>query len=96
MNARILIVSPLPEATYGESSAVLLTIVVAFTSNLRVATLPVGVLLRAGEGGLVHDCAAHCGHVYTVDKKRLRTRVGQLTLTRMAEVDRALISSLGL
>lgn len=28
-----------------------LTIVVAVTSNLRVASLPIGVLLKAGEGG---------------------------------------------
>jgi mRNA interferase MazF len=73
-----------------------LTIVAAVTSNLRVASLPVGVLLKAGEGGLAHDSVVHCGHVYTVDKKRLRTRLGQLALARMVEVDKALACSLGL
>ena len=73
-----------------------LTIVVALTSNLRVAALPVGVLLRAGEGGLHRDCVAHCGHVYTVDKQRLAERIGQLTPTRLVEIDHALACSVGL
>ena len=72
-----------------------LTIVVAVTSNLRVAALPVGVLLRAGEAGLQRDSVAHCGHVYTVDKKRLVQRLGQLAPSRVGEIDRALARSLG-
>jgi len=73
-----------------------LTIVIAVTSNLRVAELPVGVLLRAGEGGLRHDCVAHCGHVYTVDKRRLKDRIGQLSPERITSIDRSLARSLGL
>ena len=66
-----------------------LTIVVAVTSNLRAASLPVAVLLKAGEGGLTHDSVAHCGHVYTIDKQRLGKRLGRLTQARMVEVDQA-------
>jgi mRNA interferase MazF len=73
-----------------------LTIVVAITSNLRVASLPVGVLIPAGEGGLARDSAAHCGHVYSVDKARLGKKLGELTAGRMAEVDQALRVSQGL
>ena len=73
-----------------------LTMVVAITSNLRVATLPIGVLLQAGEAGLKRDCVAHCGHLYTVDKQRLTQRIGQLPATRVAEIDRALARSLAL
>lgn len=73
-----------------------LTIVVAVTSNLRAATLPVGVLVKAGEGGLKRDSVVHCGHVYTVDKKRLGQLVGRLSAARMMDVDRALAKSLGL
>jgi mRNA interferase MazF len=73
-----------------------LTIVVAVTSNLRAAALPVGVLLRSGEGGLSRDSVAHCGHVYTVDKKRLGRRIGRLSSTCLADVDRALARSIGL
>jgi mRNA interferase MazF len=73
-----------------------LTIVVAVTSNLRVASLPVGVLLPAGTGGLARDSAAHCGHIYTVDKARLGKRLGQLPAAKSAEIDRALKRSLSL
>jgi mRNA interferase MazF len=73
-----------------------LTVVVAVTSNLRVASLPVGVLIPAGEGGLTRDSVAHCGHVYTVDKTRLGKHLGELSPDRMAEVDQALRTSLGL
>ena len=73
-----------------------LSIVVAVTSNLRVAALPIGVLLPAGTAGLNRDSVAHCGHVYTVDKGRLGKRLGELPPIKMAEVDRALALSLGL
>ena len=39
---------------------------------------------------------AHCGHLYTVDKQRLRWLLGSLSDARMAEIDRALIQSLDL
>ncbi len=74
----------------------MLTIVVAVTTNLRVASLPVGVFLKAGTGGLSYDSAAHCGHLYTVDKRRLRTLIGVLPASEMLLVDKALTCSLGL
>jgi mRNA-degrading endonuclease toxin of MazEF toxin-antitoxin module len=61
-----------------------------------VASLPIGVLLPAGTGGLNRDSVAHCGHIYTVDKVRLGKRLGQLPPNLIVEVDRALASSLGL
>lgn len=73
-----------------------LTIVAAVTSNLRVASLPVGVLVKAGEGGLKRDSAVHCGHIYTVDKARLAQYAGRLSAERMAAVDAAIAGSLGL
>lgn len=73
-----------------------LTIVAAVTSNLRVAALPVGVPVKAGEGGLKRDSVVHCGHIYTVDKARLAQCAGRLSATRMTEVDRALARSLEL
>jgi mRNA-degrading endonuclease toxin of MazEF toxin-antitoxin module len=73
-----------------------LTIVVAVTSNLRVASLPIGVFIPAGMGGLRHDSVAHCGHVYTVDKNRLGNKSGDLPAAKLLEVDQALARSLGL
>jgi len=73
-----------------------LLIVVAVTSNLRAASLPIAVLAQAGEGGLSRDSVIHCGHVYTVDKARLGRRIGLLDAARLAEVNRALAVSFGL
>jgi mRNA interferase MazF len=73
-----------------------LTIIAAITSNLRVASLPIGVLIKAGEGGLPRDSVVHCGHLCTVDKTRLRRKLGQLSSARIAEIDQALVKSLGL
>jgi mRNA interferase MazF len=73
-----------------------LTIVFVVTSNLRVASLPIGVLVKAGAGGLIRDSVINCGHIYTVDKSRLAKRIGQLPAEIMAEVDQALARSLAL
>jgi mRNA interferase MazF len=73
-----------------------LTIVVAVTSNLRAASLPVAVLVKAGQAGLPKDSVVHCGHVYTVDKGRLRAKIGDLTDALLTEVDKALARSLNL
>ncbi len=73
-----------------------LTIVVAITTNLRVAALPIGVLIPAGVGGLTRDSVAHCGHLYSLDKSRLRNKLGELPADRLTEVEQALRVSLGL
>ena len=73
-----------------------LTIVAAITSNLRVARLPVGILVEPGESGLPKPSAVHLGHMYSVDQTRLRQRAGQLGAATMRKVDRAIAISLGL
>ncbi|MCB0246444.1 MAG: type II toxin-antitoxin system PemK/MazF family toxin [Anaerolineae bacterium] len=73
-----------------------LTIVAAITSNLRVARLPVGILVEPGESGLPKPSAVHLGHMYSVDQTRLRQRAGQLGAAAMRKVDRAIAISLGL
>jgi mRNA interferase MazF len=73
-----------------------LTIVAAITSNLRVAELPVGVLVAPEESGLPRPSAVHLGHVYTVDRRRLGRRAGALAPSIMARVDAAIRVSLGL
>jgi mRNA interferase MazF len=72
-----------------------LTIVAAITSNLRVAELPVGVRLDPSESGLPRPSAVHLGHLYTIDKRRLRQRVGILPVPVQARVDDAIRTSLG-
>ncbi len=73
-----------------------LTIVVAITSNLKVAELPVGVIITPEESGLTHKSVIHLGHIYTIDKERLENVVGILPKSKMSEIDKALEISLGL
>ena len=62
----------------------------------RVAKLPVGVRIVPGESGLPRPSVVHLGHLYTVDKRRLGQRAGNLPSDRMRQVDRAIQVSLGL
>lgn len=73
-----------------------LTIVAVITSNLRVARLPVGVQISPKESGLPRPSVVHLGHLYTIDKRRLGRRAGNLPLARLREVDCAVQVSLGL
>ncbi|MDI6890172.1 MAG: type II toxin-antitoxin system PemK/MazF family toxin [Thermodesulfovibrionales bacterium] len=73
-----------------------LTIVAAITSNLKVADLPVGVLINPEESGLHHASVVHLGQIYSIDKERLETFVGMLSDHKMKEVNRAIEISFGL
>lgn len=73
-----------------------LTIVAAITSNLKVAELPVGVLIKTKESGLSHESVVHLGQIYTIDKERLQNLVGILPEHKMKEIDKAIEISLGL
>lgn len=73
-----------------------LTIVAAITSNLRVADLPVGVMIKPEDSGLPKASVIHLGQIYTIDKERLGNFVGTLSTQKMSEVDRALAASMGL
>lgn len=73
-----------------------LTIVAAITSNLKAARLPVCVQISPVESGLSRESVVNLGHIYTVDKSRLRQLVGQLSASVMEQVDLALCVSVGL
>jgi len=73
-----------------------LTIVAAITGNLKVADLPVGVLIKPKESGLLHESVVHLGQIYTIDKERLENLVGTLSNHKMVEIDKATKISLGL
>ncbi|HVV50773.1 MAG TPA: type II toxin-antitoxin system PemK/MazF family toxin [Polyangia bacterium] len=55
---------------------------------------PSEVAVGVGEG-LKHDSAVSLDHVQTVEKRRLRTRIGRLGPARMAAVCRALAVATG-
>ena len=73
-----------------------LTIVAAITSNLKAARLPVCVQVSPSDSGLTRESVVNLGHVYTVDKSRLRQLAGRLPDGLMERVDKALRVSVGL
>jgi mRNA interferase MazF len=73
-----------------------LTIVAAITTNLKAARLPVCVKVAPADSGLSRESVVNLGHLYTVDKSRLRQLVGRLPDGMMEQVDDALRVSVGL
>ena len=73
-----------------------LTIVAAITSNLRAARLPVCVQISPADSGLPRESVVNLGHIYTVDKSRLRQLVGRLPDGLVEQVDKSLQVSVGL
>ncbi|MDE3091007.1 MAG: type II toxin-antitoxin system PemK/MazF family toxin [Chloroflexota bacterium] len=71
-------------------------VVVPLTTNLRRLKVPGGVLIPAGEGGLDLDSVALCFQLSVIDRQRLIRALGQLTATRLAEINRALKYTLDL
>ncbi len=70
------------------------TIVAAITT--RIKKYPVTVVLDVEEGGLKQPSMVNLAQILTLDKTRLKRRVGALSRTRLAEVDSALEISLGI
>ncbi len=61
-------------------------VICALTSNLKRARAPGNVLLRAGEGNLPKPSVANISQLFTVDKSRLRERIGKLSTERLRAV----------
>lgn len=70
------------------------TIVAAISGSVKI--YPMNVLVEPPEGGLAHACVVKTSQVLTVSKERLEGRLGHLSPSRMKEVDRAIMLSLGL
>lgn len=71
-------------------------VALAVTSQIAKARLPTHVLVPAGESGLSCDSVVLAEQIRTLDKRRLRDRIGRVPAAKMAEVDAALRVSLGL
>ena len=69
-------------------------IVAPLTSQHTERVYPVEVLVPAGEGGLPHASKVLLDQIRTVDKRRLRARIGTLSEGRMRDVDAAIRLSL--
>lgn len=70
------------------------TIIAAITTTIKV--YPVTVLLKAKTAGLSKDSMVNCAHILTVDKSRLKKKLGQLDTKLMKQVEKALSISLDL
>lgn len=71
-------------------------IVAAVTSQINKAKLPTHIEISANEFGLSKDSVILAEQVRTVDKKRLREKIGALDERQMARVDEALSVSFGI
>ena len=70
-------------------------IAAAVTSKLDKARLPTHIELSAKEFGLPKDSVILLEQIRTLDKKRLKERIGELDSSKMQKVNVALLISLG-
>ncbi len=61
-------------------------VVCALTSNLKRAGAPGNLLLRAGDASLPRRSVVNISQLFTVDKSRLRERIGRLSPERLRAV----------
>ena len=71
-------------------------IVAAVTSQTGKAKLPTHVELQATQGGLSKNSVVLLEQLRTIDKQRLKERIGSLSSEKLPVVDEALSVSLGI
>ena len=71
-------------------------IVAAITSQINKAKLPTHIEISAHEYGLNKDSVILLEQIRTIDKKRLREKIGCLDKNMMLKVDNSLQISLGI
>lgn len=70
-------------------------IAAAITSQLEKAKLPTHISLPGGEFGLPKNSVILLEQIRTIDKRRLKEKIGELPLNMMSRVNEALLISLG-
>ncbi len=70
-------------------------IAAAITSQINKAKLPTHIELNAKEFGLAKDSVILLEQIRTLDKRRLKEKIGELSLPKMQKVNTALLISLG-
>ena len=71
-------------------------IAAAITSKKEKSALPTHISVQASSCGLAKDSVVLLEQVRTLDKRRLKERMGELDESAMAQVNSALSTSLGL
>ena len=72
------------------------TIIVAAITSQTKAKLPTHVELEAAEGGLSKNSVVLLEQLRTIDKQRLKERIGTLSENQIPDVEKALSVSLGI
>lgn len=70
-------------------------IAAAITSQINKAKLPTHIELNANQFGLIKDSVILLEQIRTLDKRRLKERIGELSPVTMQRVNTALMISLG-
>ena len=70
-------------------------IAAAITSQINKAKLPTHIEISANEFGLVKDSVVLLEQIRTLDKRRLKEKIGELSQSKMQRVNTALLISLG-
>ena len=70
-------------------------IAAAVTSKINKAKLPTHIELPSSSFGLQKDSVILLEQIRTLDKRRLRERIGELSTATMTKVDKAILISLG-
>ena len=71
-------------------------IAAAITSRLDKTRLPTHINIRAADTGLAKDSVVLLEQIRTIDKRRLKERMGELDAPSMSQVNNALEISFGL
>lgn len=71
-------------------------ICVAITSQINKAKLPTHIEIDCKKYPLIRDSVALLEQIRTIDKKRMREKIGHLDERIMKKVDKALLISVGL
>ncbi|MFN2516955.1 MAG: type II toxin-antitoxin system PemK/MazF family toxin [Pyrinomonadaceae bacterium] len=69
---------------------------IPFTTNLRRASLPTCVMIHKGKGGLSSDSIALCHQLRVLDKLRLIRRLGLVSESTPAQLDRCVLFTTGI
>lgn len=70
-------------------------IAAAVTSQLDKAKLPTHIAIPSGECGLSKNSVVLLEQIRTLDKRRLKEKIGELPINVMSRVNEALLISLG-
>jgi mRNA interferase MazF len=70
-------------------------IAAAITSQINKAKIPTHIEIKASEVGLSKDSVVLLEQLRTLDKRRLKERVGSVSVSKMDMINNALLISLG-